>query len=57
MRLHRPQSRRSRDRRRSADTSPGAADWKIPDSIYFERELPLGPTGKVQRRLLAEILR
>jgi acyl-CoA synthetase (AMP-forming)/AMP-acid ligase II len=29
-------------------------DWKVPDSIYFERELPLGPTGKVNRRLLRE---
>jgi long-chain acyl-CoA synthetase len=31
------------------------ADWKIPDSIYFERELPLGRTGKVNRRLLREV--
>jgi acyl-CoA synthetase (AMP-forming)/AMP-acid ligase II len=30
------------------------ADWKMPDSIYFERELPLGRTGKVNRRLLRE---
>jgi acyl-CoA synthetase (AMP-forming)/AMP-acid ligase II len=30
-------------------------DWKVPDSIYFERELPLGPTGKVNRRLLREV--
>jgi long-chain acyl-CoA synthetase len=30
-------------------------DWKVPDSIYFERELPLGPTGKVSRRLLREV--
>jgi long-chain acyl-CoA synthetase len=31
------------------------ADWKIPDSIHLERELPLGPTGKVNRRLLREL--
>jgi acyl-CoA synthetase (AMP-forming)/AMP-acid ligase II len=31
------------------------ADWKVPDSIYFKRELPLGPTGKVNRRLLYEV--
>jgi acyl-CoA synthetase (AMP-forming)/AMP-acid ligase II len=31
------------------------ADWKIPDSIYFKRELPLGPTGKINRRLLREL--
>jgi acyl-CoA synthetase (AMP-forming)/AMP-acid ligase II len=30
------------------------ADWKIPDSIHFERELPLGSTGKINRRLLRE---
>jgi long-chain acyl-CoA synthetase len=30
-------------------------DWKVPESIYFERELPLGPTGKVNRRLLREV--
>jgi acyl-CoA synthetase (AMP-forming)/AMP-acid ligase II len=27
---------------------------KVPASMAFERELPLGPTGKVQRRLLRE---
>ena len=31
------------------------ADWKMPDSIYFKRELPLGRTGKVNRRLLREV--
>jgi len=30
------------------------ADWKIPDLIYFESQLPLGPTAKVNRRLLRE---
>jgi acyl-CoA synthetase (AMP-forming)/AMP-acid ligase II len=30
-------------------------NWKVPDSFYFERELPLGPTGKVNRRLLREV--
>jgi len=30
------------------------ADWKAPASIAIERDLPIGPTGKVQRRLLRE---
>ena len=30
------------------------ADWKIPDLIYFESQLPLGPTGKVNRSRLRE---
>jgi long-chain acyl-CoA synthetase len=29
-------------------------DWKVPDLIYFKHELPLGSTGKVDRRLLRE---
>jgi hypothetical protein len=31
------------------------SDWKVPDSIYFKHELPLGSTGKVDRRLLREV--
>jgi acyl-CoA synthetase (AMP-forming)/AMP-acid ligase II len=30
------------------------ADFKIPKVIYFVRELPKGPTGKVQRRFLKD---
>jgi long-chain acyl-CoA synthetase len=32
------------------------AEWKVPGSIAVEDELPIGPTGKVQRRLLRERL-
>jgi long-chain acyl-CoA synthetase len=30
------------------------ADWKAPASIAIESDLPIGPTGKVQRRMLRE---
>ena len=30
------------------------ADFKIPRVVHIVKELPKGPTGKVQRRLLAE---
>ena len=32
-------------------------DWKVPDLIYFKHELPLGSTGKINRRLLREVAR
>jgi len=30
-------------------------DFKVPDKIHFLPELPKGPSGKIQRRLLAEM--
>jgi long-chain acyl-CoA synthetase len=33
------------------------ADYKTPEQIYFMMELPKGPTGKVDRRSLKEMLR
>ena len=30
------------------------ADFKIPVSVIFRAELPKGPTGKIQRRALAQ---
>jgi long-chain acyl-CoA synthetase len=32
------------------------ADYKVPERIVFLKELPVSPTGKVQRRALKEIL-
>jgi len=32
------------------------ADYKVPERIIFLDQLPKGPTGKVQRRMLKEIL-
>jgi acyl-coenzyme A synthetase/AMP-(fatty) acid ligase len=32
------------------------ADYKLPEQILFLEELPKGPTGKVQRRALREML-
>jgi acyl-coenzyme A synthetase/AMP-(fatty) acid ligase len=32
------------------------ADYKVPDRIIFLEELPKGPSGKVQRRILKEML-
>ena len=30
------------------------AEWKMPASITLVPDLPIGPTGKIQRRLLRE---
>ena len=30
------------------------ADYKVPDTVVFQSELPKGPTGKLQRRVLRE---
>jgi acyl-CoA synthetase (AMP-forming)/AMP-acid ligase II len=32
------------------------ADYKVPERIMFLQELPKGPSGKVQRRTLKEML-
>jgi long-chain acyl-CoA synthetase len=32
------------------------ADHKVPDSIFFLNSLPTGPTGKIQRRALKNII-
>jgi long-chain acyl-CoA synthetase len=33
------------------------ADYKVPELIFFLPQLPKGPTGKVQRRVLRDLAR
>ena len=32
----------------------GLPQWKVPREIFFEKELPHSPTGKVLKRVLVE---